>query len=35
VDGKRYSNTGGGKGHLVLGSQGWQDLKAIFLWSQF
>jgi len=31
----RSLNMGGGQRQLVVGSQGWQDLKAVFLWSQF
>jgi hypothetical protein len=34
VDRKRNLNTGGGRRQPAIGSQGWQDLKAIFFWSQ-
>jgi hypothetical protein len=35
VDRKRSLNTGGGRRQLAIGSKGWQDLEAIFLWIQF
>ena len=35
MDRERSVNTGGGGRELALGFQGWQDLKAVFLWSQF
>ena len=30
---KRSLNMGGGRTQLAIGSQGWQDLKAVLLWS--
>ena len=35
VDRKRCLNTGGGLWQLATGSQGWQEVKAVLLWSQF
>ena len=35
MDSKRCLNIGGGQRQLDIGSQRWQDLKAILVWSQF